>query len=558
MALPMQGGLGQASAPKTAAPVAANAQPFSSDVVQTENLEKAAAQTQKPKAVDDLDEQRQAMNGVLTRLREQLDARKNRLFDPVLMQAAAGFLKPTKTGSFGESLGYAAENAGVASERDQVRQAENLKLEAELADKEMAFRRQVMGDKFMQRFKQDEAPTSTSDAASAISTAPVLGEGTPVAQLSASQRILQGKPQTRQVTEADLDEARRFGDKDLIATLEGRMKRQQQDQEIALKAQANEQAAKSERVKFTPQGAPDTFTVEVPRAVYDTYLSELSKLDSNRTPEGRQAYFNFLKRNNLLTQSQLPKEANEPITNAPSANETKIAEQAGIARAQEAIKADEVLKTRISTSNSTAQERVIAADQIYGLANSKDTGRVFEFFTKPTVRNIIATAIQGQGGVKTPLGSVEIANIKKAMQLAGATEKELDAAQTMLRSTTMLNMQDTISLMEKQGTITDGERLLISQLNPNVFEDTRNSAMAKSQLVKARAEYDQDIAESYNKWAKKNPNGFVNDFKQSSEFKERYNDYNKYTSQLAKKYFPNIAPAPSTRRNTGPLESQIQ
>jgi hypothetical protein len=27
---------------------------------------------------------------------------------------------------------------------------------------------------------------------------------------------------------------------------------------------------------------------------------------------------------------------------------------------------------------------------------------------------------------------------------------------------------------------------------------------------------------------------------------------------LAKKYFPNIAPAPSTRRNTGPLESQIQ
>jgi hypothetical protein len=225
---------------------------------------------------------------------------------------------------------------------------------------------------------------------------------------------------------------------------------------------------------------------------------------------------------------------------------------------QEAIKADELLKTQIGISNSTAQERVIAADQIYGLANSKETGRVFEFFTKPTVRNIIATAIQGQGGVKTPLGSVEIANIKKAMQLAGATEKELDAAQTMLRSTTMLNMQDTISLMQKQGAITEGERALISQLNPNVFEDTRNSAMAKAQLVKARAEYDQDIAESYNKWAKKNPNGFVNDFKQSNEFKERYNDYNKYTSQLAKKYFPNIAPAPSTRRNTGPLESQIQ
>jgi hypothetical protein len=558
MALQMQGGLGQVSAPKTAAttPVATNAQPFSSDVVQTENLEKAAAQTQKPKAVDDLDEQRQAMNGVLTRLREQLDARKNRLFDPVLMQAAAGFLKPTKTGSFGESLGYAAENASVASERDQVRQSENLKLESELAEKEMAFRRQLMGDKFMQRYKPQEQ--STSDAASEISATPVLGEGTPVAQLSASQRILQGKPREREVTEADLNEASRIGDKDLTARLEKTMARQQQEKDLALKAQANEQTARSERVEFTPQGAPDNFVVKVPRALYDTYLVELEKLDKNKTPEGRQAYFNFLKKNNLLTQSQLPKESSEPITNAPSATQTEVDKQAAITRAQEAIKADEILKTQISTSNSTAQERVIAADQIYGLANSKDTGRVFEFFTKPTVRNIIATAIQGQGGVRTPLGSVEIANIKKAMQLAGATPQEMDAAQTMLRSTTMLNMQDTISLMQKQGAITEGERALISQLNPNVFEDTRNSAMAKSQLVKARAEYDQDIAESYNKWAKKNPNGFVNDFKQSSEFKERYNDYNKYTSGLAKKYFPNIAPAPSTRRNTGPLESQIQ
>lgn len=552
MALPMQGGLGQVSAPKTAAS-AANAQPFNSDVVQTENLEKTAAETPKPKAVDDLDEQRQAMNGVLTRLREQLDARKNRLFDPVLMQAAAGFLKPTKTGSFGESLGYAAENAGVASERDQVRQSENLKLEAELADKEMAFRRQLMGDKFMQRYEPQEQ--STSNVASEISATPVLKEST---QLSASQKILQNKPREREVTEADINEASRIGDKELVARLEKTMTRQQQQQDLALKAQTNEQAAKSERVKFTPQGAPDTFTVEVPRAVYDTYLSELGKLDSNRTPEGRQAYFNFLKRNNLLTQSQLPKETNEPITNAPSANQTEIEKQAGIERAQQAIKADEVLKTQISLSNSTAQERVIAADQIYGLANSKETGRVFEFFTKPAIRNIIATAIQGPGGVRTPIGSLAIENIKKAMLLAGATPQEMDAAQTMLRSTTMLNMQDTISLMAKQGAITEGERALVSQLNPNVFEDTRNSAMAKSQLVKARAEYDQDIAESYNKWAKKNPSGYVNDFKQSIEFKERYNDYSKYTSQLAKKYFPNIAPAPSTRRNIGPLESQIQ
>jgi hypothetical protein len=269
-------------------------------------------------------------------------------------------------------------------------------------------------------------------------------------------------------------------------------------------------------------------------------------------------YFEFLRDNGLLTQSQLPKEPSEPIKNAPSAVQTAVKQAGDIRRTEEQIKADEELRKEIKLSEKTSQERVIAADQIYGLANSKDTGRVFEFFTKPTIRNIIATAIQGQGGVRTPLGSVEVANIKKAMQLAGATPQEMDAAQTMLRSTTMLNMQDTISLMQKQGAITEGERALISQLNPNVFEDTRNSAMAKAQLVKARAEYDKDISDALFKWKGKNPDGFVDDFKQSKEFKSRYDDYNKYTSDLAKKYFPNIAPAPSTRRRVGPLESQIQ
>jgi hypothetical protein len=563
MALPTPvGGLGQVSTTARNPASPAQAGKVDAGVVQAENLEtlnEASAVSTKDKAVDDLSETRSAMDGVLKRLRAELDNRKNRMFDPVLMQTAAGFLKPTKSGSFGESLGYAAEGAGVASEREQVRQAENIKLESELAEKEMAFRRQLMGDKFMQRFRpQAGAPVSTSSVAAQVSAAPVLGEGKQVAQvasLSPSQRILQGNQQEPQVTQNDINEAIERGlDKDLITRLENRLKFQQQEKELALKAQTNEQAAKSERVKFTPQGAPETFVVEAPRDVYDAYIQALKT--RNRTKDNV-PYFEFLRDNGLLTQSQLPKEPSEPIKNAPTANQQEIDKQAGITRAQEALKSDEVLRTVISTSNGTAQERIIASDQIYALANSKETGRVFEFFTKPTIRNILATAVEGKGGVRTPIGSVEIENIKKAMLLAGAIPKEMDAAQTLLRSTTMLNLQDTISLMPKQGQITEGERALIGNLNPNIWQDTRNSAMIKSQLSKARGEYDQDVAELYSKWKDKNPNGFVNDFKQSKEYKNRYNDYDRYTDKLAKKYFPDYQRAPSSRRNIGPLESQI-
>jgi hypothetical protein len=195
------------------------------------------------------------------------------------------------------------------------------------------------------------------------------------------------------------------------------------------------------------------------------------------------------------------------------------------------------------------------------LAESKDTGRVFEFFTKPTIRNIIATAIEGKQGVRTPIGTLEIQNIKKAMQLAGATPAELSAAQMILRNSTMLNLQDTISLMPKQGAITEGERVLIANLNPNVWEDTRDSAMAKSQLVKARAEYDQDVSEIYSKWKGKNPTGLMDDFKQSPELKQRYDQYGQVTKQIANKYFPSAKPAPSTRvqpSGGGSLETQIR
>jgi len=130
----------------------------------------------------------------------------------------------------------------------------------------------------------------------------------------------------------------------------------------------------------------------------------------------------------------------------------------------------------------------------------------------------------------------------------------------ILRNSTMLNLQDTISLMPKQGAITEGERVLIANLNPNVWEDTRDSAMAKSQLVKARAEYDQDVSKIYSDWKKKNPAGLMDDFKQSPELMQRYDQYGQVTKQIANKYFPNIKPAPSTRvqPSGGSLESQIR
>jgi hypothetical protein len=101
------------------------------------------------KTMEDIDSTRETMNQVIQRLRAGLDNRKNQLFDPVMMAASAGFLKPTRTGSFGESAGYAGEGASLAAEKEMQRQKENQKLEVELLGQEMQMKQQMAGDAIM-------------------------------------------------------------------------------------------------------------------------------------------------------------------------------------------------------------------------------------------------------------------------------------------------------------------------------------------------------------------------------------------------------------------------
>lgn len=63
-----------------------------------------------------------AYQQALQKMQEALDARQNRLLDPELLALAQGFLAPTQTGGFGESLGYAAKNireAQLQSEKEE-------------------------------------------------------------------------------------------------------------------------------------------------------------------------------------------------------------------------------------------------------------------------------------------------------------------------------------------------------------------------------------------------------------------------------------------------------
>lgn len=88
----------------------------------------------------------------MQKLMDALNVRKNMPFDPVLMRVAGALLQPTKTGSFGESLGYATTAAAEESEKQAMRGIDLAKLEFELGQKKLEQQKAMDALKLRQQF----------------------------------------------------------------------------------------------------------------------------------------------------------------------------------------------------------------------------------------------------------------------------------------------------------------------------------------------------------------------------------------------------------------------
>ena len=76
----------------------------------------------------------------LAELTSSLDNRK-RMFDPTLLAMAQGFLSPTQTGGFGESLSNVAKHVGAAQEAEDKRNQELLQQKLAVAGQGLELQR---------------------------------------------------------------------------------------------------------------------------------------------------------------------------------------------------------------------------------------------------------------------------------------------------------------------------------------------------------------------------------------------------------------------------------
>lgn len=110
----------------------------------------------------------------MDKLIRALDARRNMPFDPMLMRISGALLQPTKTGSAGESFGYAATAAADEAEKQALRGVDIAKMEFELGEKMRQQQQGVDALQLAMAYEQGTLPPGTPNLGAPPASAETL------------------------------------------------------------------------------------------------------------------------------------------------------------------------------------------------------------------------------------------------------------------------------------------------------------------------------------------------------------------------------------------------
>jgi hypothetical protein len=564
---PPQGPLAQASRPAAPAPKPA---PVQGQQPPRENLAARAAgmEQEEPdqpqdyftKSIEDLRRQRESLNSQIQSLKSSLDSRKGLPFDPVLMSAAAGFLKPTKTGSFGESLGYASELMSNEAEKEYARRQAAAKLGLELDEKALALQTKGLEMEDLLRMsgmggaapRAPGLPTQVAAAPGAPRTdagpaVPAGGPvGGPVGGPAAPGAAPAGKPvsvgmngapnQMPRISDADITRAyaisKEHGDR--IAAIAKAQREDIKDiggrpfstsRETFLPGDPNK-PTKYDFGRFIGTKDTDAGTVEEYKRVRQ---EALDKNDPN-------IEFNWFKRQGWLegpikpTKEEVaagkgqPGEGKdgEPLSLEERERRGKLREKRGEAEITE--EKDAISKIR--TGAGRARELNNVADSM--ITYAKSNPRAFELLQNTTIKDAIFRA--AEKGITTPGGSIAF----PARELESYKLKPEDREALMMFM--QAYAQQTVTFRKEarapgEGATTEAEGLLFSQLGA-LPSDTARVVIMKSEALKYKAEYDRQLLRTWNKWRRENPDGTYNEFLDSDNKNTLDDAYDKKLNEM--------------------------
>jgi len=496
--------------------------------------------------------QEAALNSQIEALKNSLDSRMSPPFDTSLMAAASGFLKPTKTGGFGESAGYAAEAYAAETDKDLARKQAVDKAKLELAQKQATMQSQnLMFEHQMQMAGYDPKELTTLVTGPAGSS-PLGGAPSGGAPAEGAPAAKRAPREPRTITERDIQMAY------AISPEYGKQVMEQ---------------AKFQQDKFmsTPQGvirkdtgkAHDTgldVPIEIPipfvgtQKITQRIANEIDALDKQYpqgNPNRANAFAQYYAGKGIGGVEYTPGTEGTPatISGMESASKKKLTEEGSSQTQKLDIEDNATAKKGIYDAGRGAYPQILAADQLYRLATDPKTRNAFGVLQQNNIQSAIMGAISD--GIKTQNGSIQFAGIEDAVRKITGTQEEVNAALQAARYYAELELNYARTYLKGQGAVSDNERKIVSKIGGSL-SDSAQVAAAKAETVKARAQYDKQVSDLYYQWEKKNPGKMVKDFERDPRYAELQSQFDEYMGKLADKYFPGTPTKPSASPATAP------
>ena len=463
-------------------------------------------------------------------MRSNLERRTNIPFDPTLMQAAAGFLAPTKTGSFGESLGAAAGNAAVQAEKDWLRNQETEKMKMELAQKQALLQGQIGSREYLTRRFGNESEVGASQ--------PTIGATGTSGATGATAGATTGAPQgsSRKVNERDFIILEALRDPEAIKHLAEREKREAEREKIALDARktaAAELVASNAKFDVAPQGLRGFVVKDVSSKVKDKYDKLIEQYasdgDVNKLFDG----YNSLG-------WELPPEIKKKDgvwSAVPSQQDRDVAQKEREAIIIADIKAQEPMITQMHIKFSTANGLANTAKDIQSIATSNK--RAFDLLNEPGIADAFGRAVE-KGMQAGTFGAFSLPVREVATYKLSTEDRE--ALQTVYRKyAELVTHFRRVSRAPGEGATDAKEGVLYAQL-AGVPTDTAKAIRIAMEAIQTEATYNKEVGKAWNKFRKEDKTHSFSDFLYSDERANIDNQYNKRLEEMRQASVSAFAP----------------
>jgi hypothetical protein len=503
------------------------------------------------KAARTLREQQQALNSQMELLKQSAEKRMNPPFDPALMAAAAGFSKPTKTGGFGESLGYAMENYAAESEKELARKQANDKTMLERLQQQQKMQNQsLLFESELRRAGYSPEEITTLSSGPAGGAAPAGGAPAGGSPAEGSAPAGGAKRQRQPVTQRDVDIAFMLGDPERGKQLMEQLKFERDD----LMSTPQGTISKTTR-QAVDTGLDTVVETSIPfvgvEKITQRQLTKIRELDAKYpagSPERSDQFARYYAANGIGGATYTPAVAGTPASSSmKTASQRKLEDEAASKTQEARIKESEGRGNALIEFGQKADKiKQIALDMTSYADNNK---RAFNLMQDATFVDSLKRSIEKNGGI--------FFVDPRTIEQYKLTRTDLETLQMFNQKSAQLTTEMRKASRAPGEGATDkkeGELYAAVEALPT---DTARVIILKSELLILRSDFDRMAAEKWVEWRDENPGKSFDKFRLASkEYKELRNGYEDALDKIRKANAQMLGTnSPSQRQESSPQGS---